>query len=91
MTCSLTHAIHEQIIAYLAGKQGLPTFHDWLVGATWDIEERGEPLAVDLTYEVKLALAEYSRGDISLPALRGRLGALVEETPSIPSVAAASD
>jgi hypothetical protein len=77
VTHSLTHAIHEHIIAYLAGEQSLPEFHDWLVGATWNVEDQGDSHAVDLSYDIKLAVAEHSRGDISLSDLRERLSALV--------------
>ena len=90
MTHSLTLAIYEHIIAYLEGEQSLPEFHDWLVGATWNVEDRGEPQAVDVTYDVKLALAEYSRGDISTPQLRERLSVLVETASPVTSVSAAS-
>jgi hypothetical protein len=74
----LSHAIREHIIAYLEGGETLLDLHSWLVGATWDIEDRDEPKAVDLTYEIKLALAEHGRGDISAADLRERLRDLVD-------------
>jgi hypothetical protein len=73
MSHSLTFAIRDRIIALLAGEISLPEFQDWLVGAKWDVEEIGDPEAIDLSYDVKLALAELSRGDISLTEFRERL------------------
>lgn len=78
MADSLTRALRDHIIAYLTGEETLSDFHEWLVGATWDVEVRGEPQAVDLSYEIKLALAEHGRGDISLADLRERLSSLVD-------------
>jgi hypothetical protein len=37
------------------------------------VEQRGDPRAADLTYEIKFALAEHSRGDISRTELQDRL------------------
>lgn len=78
MADSLALNIRERIIAFLAGELSLADFQEWLVGATWDIEERGELDALDLNYEIKLALAEHSRGDINLSELRARLHNQVE-------------
>lgn len=82
MADPLASSIHEQIIAFLVGDLSLPEFQDWLVGATWDVEQRS-PQSVDLTYEIKLALAEHSRGDISAHALRERLSDLAETVTKI--------
>jgi hypothetical protein len=61
----------------LADQISLFDFQDWLVGATWDIEQHADPDATDLAYSSKLALAELSRGDISQAAFRQRLRDLV--------------
>jgi hypothetical protein len=68
-----TPAIRDRIIALLTDEILLPEFQDWLVGATWDVEALGDPEATELSYDVKLALAELSRGDISLTEFRERL------------------
>jgi hypothetical protein len=73
----------------LVGEETLPDFQDWLVGATWDVEEQRKPQAIDMTYEIKLALAEHSRGDISLSEVRQRLSELVQTSEKIQVVGAA--
>jgi hypothetical protein len=77
MNGSLSLALRDHVIAFLAGEIALPDFQDWLVGATWDVEEQGDPRAVDMTYEIKLALAEHARGDISVGEFRERLQQIV--------------
>ena len=42
-----------------------PYLQNWFVGATWDIEVRGDPTSFDITYEIELAIAERSRGEIT--------------------------
>jgi hypothetical protein len=86
MADSLALDIRERIIAYLAGELALPELQDWLVGATWDAERRNDPLALDMAYEIKLALAEHDRGDITLAEFRERLSDLVTTTTSVVSV-----
>jgi hypothetical protein len=77
MAHSLADDIRERLIIYLAGNLSLLDLQEWLVGATWNVEASGDPAAVNLTYDTKLALAEHSRGDISLDELRRRLRELV--------------
>lgn len=77
MAHSLSTSIRDQIVALLADQTSLLEFQDWLVGATWDIEQHADPEAADLAYSSKLALAELSRGDISQMAFRERLRELV--------------
>ena len=60
MQSSLGLAIREHLADYVDGEASLLDFKDWLVGATWDVDESGEPEAIDLTYEIKLLLAEQS-------------------------------
>ena len=78
MANSLTPVLRDQIIALLADDVSLLEFQDWLVGATWDVEQHADPEAADLTYGAKLALAELSRGDISHAAFPDRLRELVD-------------
>jgi hypothetical protein len=73
MADSLTENIRERVTAYLAGELTRPELQEWLVAETWDVDQSGDPQAIDLTYEIKLALAEHSRGDISRTALHDRL------------------
>jgi hypothetical protein len=73
MTSLQISAIRDRIIALLTGEISLPEFQDWLVGATWDVEALGDSEAIDLSYDVKLALAELSCGDIDLTEFRERL------------------
>jgi hypothetical protein len=73
MADSLAVDIRERVIAFLAGELTLPQFQEWLIANTWDVEEHGDPHATDMTYEIKLALAEHSRGDISGDELHERM------------------
>ena len=73
MADSLAVDIRERVTAYLAGELTRSQFQEWLVANTWDVEQRGDSQATDLTYEIKLALAEHSRGDISRTQLQDRL------------------
>jgi hypothetical protein len=77
MAHSLALDIRERVTAFLAGESSLLVLQGWLVGATWNVEERSDTTAVDLTYDIKLALAEHSRGDISLAQCRQRLRDLI--------------
>jgi hypothetical protein len=78
MNGALSRALREHVNAFLLGQISLPGFQDWLIAATWDIEEQADPQAVDWTYEIKLALAEHTRGDIGVVEFRQRLQQIVE-------------
>jgi hypothetical protein len=78
MNGSLSRALQEHLIAYLEGATSHSHFQDWLVGATWSVEEQNDPQAVEMTYEIKLAIAECSRGDISAEQFRERLRQIAE-------------
>ena len=73
MADSLAVGMRERVTAYLSGAITRAQFQDWLIANTWDVEQRGDPQVTDLTYEIKLALAEQSRGDISRTELHDRL------------------
>jgi hypothetical protein len=78
MADSLAIAIREQVNSFLSGNLTLPQFQEWLVANTWDVEDHGDAHATDVTYEIKLALAEHSRGDISGDELRDRMSEAVK-------------
>lgn len=59
----LARAIRHQVGEYLAGRLSLQELDGWLWSATSDIEDIDDPGARDLTYEIILRVAEYSRGD----------------------------
>ena len=84
MADSLAVDIRERVIAFLAGELTLPQFQEWLVATTWDIERHGDPTATDVTYEIKLALAEHSRGDISSSDLHDRMSEAVKTAVPAP-------
>jgi hypothetical protein len=86
MNGSLSLALRDQITALLAGETPLPDFQDWLIGATWNVEEQNDPRAIDMTYEIKLAMAEHARGDISLEEFHERLQHIVESDVQIAHV-----
>ncbi len=91
MADSLALAIQDQAISFLTGEISLPDFQDWLVGATWNVEERGEPHATDMAYDIKLALAEHSRGDISLAELHKRVSEVVATTVRVVNIGTDDD
>jgi hypothetical protein len=66
-------ALREHLADYLAGAVTLDEFKDWLVGATWDVDECGDSTAIELAYEIKLALAEHSGGHATDEELRAAL------------------
>ena len=70
MADSLAVDIRERVTAFLAGELTRTQFQEWLIANTWDVEQRGDPQATDLTYEIKLALAEHSRGTSVGPSFR---------------------
>lgn len=70
---SLSLEIRERLADYLSGAMTLEEFKDWLVGATWDIEACGDRDAIDLTYEIKLILAEQSTPREDEASLRTQL------------------
>ena len=77
MQPSLEQDLREHLAEYLAERTTLDEFKDWLVGATWDIDETGDETVTELVYEIKLALAEESSGFISERELRAELTPLV--------------
>lgn len=54
--------IRDHVAQYLTGGLSVRELDAWLWPATSDIEHLDDPVARDLTYEIILRLAEYSRG-----------------------------
>lgn len=72
----LETTIRRHLVSYLAGDVSLDEFTNWLVRATWNIENTGNASARELAYAVELTLAEYSSGLLTLEELRAELHAL---------------
>jgi hypothetical protein len=81
MASTLVPQIQDHLARYLANETTLDEFKDWLVGATWDIEQRGDSESEDLTYEIKLRLAEHSGGYCTEDDLRRLLRPLAVPSP----------
>lgn len=77
----LTSSIRGHIAALLSDQISLFEFQDWLVGATWVIEQHADADATGLAYSSKRALAELSRGDISQSEFRKRLREFAAPVP----------
>jgi hypothetical protein len=77
MRSPLESAIRDQLAHYVTGQASLDEFKDWLLGATWTVDERAEPVAMDLTYDIQLSLAEHSSEGFSEAELRDRLRPLL--------------
>ena len=73
MQSPLERAMRERLAAYLADETPLDEFKDWLIGATWDIDEVGDPASIDLAYAIKSALAEQSSDIVSETVMRAEL------------------
>jgi hypothetical protein len=65
--------IHQKLIRYLTGKMSLRAFHEWLVPATWDVEEWGSDSLQEMVSGIKHRLAEYSSGHWTKKELRNHL------------------
>jgi hypothetical protein len=82
MPSPFSREIRGHLAGYLTGQSSLDEFMDWLVGETWDIEERHDAEAEDLTYEIKLALAEPSDGYITADEAQEARRPLVAVVPA---------
>lgn len=80
--------LRERLIGYLDGREPLDEFKHWLIGATWDIDSSGDPAAIALVYEIKLALAVHSSGYVSEDRVRRELASL--RLPPMPAPTAVS-
>jgi hypothetical protein len=75
----LETSIRQRLACYLAGDMSLNDFQDWLVGATWHIDDKVAPEAAELTYSIEHALAEASTGLLSREELDAELRSLLGE------------
>lgn len=83
MLTPLATEIRHRLADYLSGVISLHAFQDWLVGATWNVESSDDSAATELTYSIKLVLAEYAAGDISDAELHAELGELTTPVTTI--------
>jgi hypothetical protein len=65
--------IREHVANYLAGKESLDSFEDWLVEHSWNMHLDSSESVQDLVNEVEIRLSEYSSGHLSDRALRREL------------------
>jgi hypothetical protein len=75
----LETTIRRHLVSYLAGNVSLDELTNWLVRATWNIENSENAAARELAYAVELALAEYSSGLLTPDELRAELRALSQQ------------
>jgi hypothetical protein len=80
---NLETTIRRHLVRYLAGQMSLDDFTDWFVGATWNIQNRGDVGTKQLVYSIELALAEASSGLLTVDELRTELRSLLNEVPAI--------
>lgn len=80
MSHSLDFNIYEKLAKYLAGETSLREFEDWFFPETWDIDQIDNPALVNLVYEIKLCLAEFSNGDWTEAELRSMLRLFLKKT-----------
>ena len=82
MPSPLSSEIRRLLASDLTGQSSLDEFKDWLGGETWDVEQRHDPEADDLTDEINPVLAEQSGGHITDDHARWALRPLVEAAPA---------
>lgn len=70
--------IREQLSRYLAHEISLDQFQDWFVSSTWSVHQTANEIAIELSDEIELRLAEFSNGDWTAEELRAQLKHLVE-------------
>jgi hypothetical protein len=74
----LAVAIRRHLLDYLAGTVSLDEFKDWIVAATWGIDDTASPEERQLAYDVELALAEESSGFLTREELHDDLQKLLD-------------
>lgn len=70
---SLAEQMQKRLRRYLGGHSTLESFEDWLVTNTWNVHQRNDRLAEELTGAIELALAEYTSGDRTEDELKAEL------------------
>jgi len=82
MASPLERAIRDHVAQYLAGHLSVRELDAWLWPATSNIEDVDDPVARDLTYEIILRLAEYSKGHRTEAELRELLRPIATPAPT---------
>ncbi len=77
MEPSLERDIRDHLLAYLNGDATLDQFKDWLISKTWRMPDGIDSAAIELSYEVQLALADQSSGLTTETELRDALADLI--------------
>lgn len=65
----LENQIRDWILRYLAREISLQDLEQWLVPATWDVDEQRDPAIAELAFTTQLLLAERAKGHLSEAAL----------------------
>lgn len=77
MEPSLERLIRDHLLEYLNGAATLDQLKDWLISETWSKREGVDTAAIELSYEVHLALADQSSGLTTEAELQDALGDLI--------------
>ncbi len=75
---SLAVSIRQRLSDFLAGTMSLDELKDWMVDATWNIEDVASPEERQLAYDIELALAEESGGFLTREELHADLRAVLD-------------
>lgn len=81
MTSALAAEMRHRLSQYLSHETTLVEFSDWLSPIVWDIEERHDPEAEELAYDIYHPMAEQSGGYITEDDLRHALRPLLHPAP----------
>lgn len=79
MPASLDVQIRSQIACYLHGDTSFSEFEQWFAENTWNVRTSGNPLAVDLTYQIELLLGDASAEGWTEDGLKLQLHPFVED------------
>ena len=77
---SLAVAIRRHLVAYLAGAESLDDLKDWMVAATWGIEDAASQEERQFANDVELTLAEESSCFLTREELHADLRKLLDRT-----------
>ncbi len=77
MPSSLDRQVRERLLDYLSGTTTVDQFKDWLISVTWNRQDGVDSAAMELSYEVHLAMADQSSGLTTEDELREALSELV--------------
>src|SRR5260370_3949189 len=69
--------IQDQATRYLANRQSLSDFNEWLIAETWNVSPNDTSGIRTLFGSVERLIAEYEAGDLSIEELQSNLLALV--------------